>query len=115
MAGQPAVISKGIRIDGELSGLGDLVVEGQVDGRVRVERHLTIAAGASVAASIDAARLTIHGRASGSIQVKERVELRAGAQVEADIHAAAVVLEDGATFNGTIQMDVGISPAALTA
>ena len=51
-------------------------------------------------------QLTVHGAAEGDIQASGRVLLSSSARVSGDVKAAQVVLEDGAVFNGTIEMDV---------
>jgi cytoskeletal protein CcmA (bactofilin family) len=108
MAQAPGVIGKGIRIKGDLSGQGDLVIEGQVEGRIQLNNHLTIEESGIVNANIEVEKLTVLGRASGNIDAQARVEMRASARVEGEIKAPSVVIEDGANFRGTIQMDVGI-------
>lgn len=113
MAGTPGIIGKGIRIKGELSGTGDLVIEGTVEGRVQLDNHLIIESSGAVSAQIDVERLTVLGRAAGDIEARTKVELKASARVEGDIRAPSVVLEDGAAFRGTIHMEVGIPEELL--
>jgi cytoskeletal protein CcmA (bactofilin family) len=38
----PGVIGKGISIRGNLSGGGDLIIEGTVEGQISLNNHLTI-------------------------------------------------------------------------
>jgi cytoskeletal protein CcmA (bactofilin family) len=38
----PGVIGKGISIRGNLSGGGDLIIEGSVEGQISLKNHLTI-------------------------------------------------------------------------
>jgi cytoskeletal protein CcmA (bactofilin family) len=92
MAGSPGVIAKGLRIKGELTGVGDLVIEGQVEGKITMNNHLVIEPSGVVNASIEVEKITV----------------RANANVSGEIRAPTVILEDGASFRGTIQMDVGI-------
>ncbi|MBM4381054.1 MAG: polymer-forming cytoskeletal protein [Deltaproteobacteria bacterium] len=105
-ASSVGVIGKGITIRGSLSGGGDLVIEGQVEGQVALKNHLTIESGGRVQATVKAADLTVHGTAEGDIEASGRVHLSSTARVSGDVKAAQVVLEDGAVFNGTIEMDV---------
>jgi cytoskeletal protein CcmA (bactofilin family) len=59
-----------------------------------------------VQADIRAEELTINGEASGNIDASSRVAISASAKVAGDIKAPRVVIEDGAVFNGSIEMDV---------
>ena len=56
-------------------------------------------------ADVDATTLTIHGTFAGNVAAGERVELTPTATVTGTLVAPAVILRDGATFNGSIQVD----------
>ena len=105
-AEQAGIIGKGIIIKGNLSGGADLVIEGRVEGSISLRKHLTIEATGRVQADIRAEELTINGEASGNIDASARVSINASAKVAGDIKAPRVIIEDGAVFNGSIEMDV---------
>jgi len=100
------VIRKGIKIRGSLSGGGDLVVEGHIEGQVDLKNHLTIETTGKVQADMRAEQLTVNGEASGNIDASSRVTINASACVKGDIRAPRIIIEDGAVFNGSIEMDV---------
>jgi cytoskeletal protein CcmA (bactofilin family) len=100
------IIGKGITIRGSLSGGGDLVIEGRVEGQIALKNHLTIENSGIVEADIRADELTINGTASGNIDASTKVSINQTARVNGDIKATRVVIEDGAVFNGSIEMDV---------
>lgn len=104
--GEINIIGKGITIRGNLSGAADLVVEGRVEGQIALKNHLTIESTGRVEADIRAEELTVNGSASGNIDASGRVAINASAKVAGDIKAPRVVIEDGAVFNGSIEMDV---------
>jgi cytoskeletal protein CcmA (bactofilin family) len=103
---QTGIIGKGITIRGNLTGGGDLVVEGRIEGQIALKNHLTIEGSGKVQADIRAEDLTINGEASGNIEASGRVAISASAKVSGDIKAPRVVIEEGAVFNGSIEMDV---------
>ncbi len=103
---QTNIIGKGITIRGSLSGGGDLVIEGRVEGQISLKNHLTIETSGRVEADIRADELTINGEAAGNIDASARVAINNSARVNGDIKAPRVVIEDGAVFNGTVEMDV---------
>jgi cytoskeletal protein CcmA (bactofilin family) len=103
---QTGIIGKGIVIRGNLTGGGDLIIEGRVEGQISLKNHLTIEGTGKVEADIRAEELTINGEASGNIDASGRVAINASAKVAGDIKAPRVVIEDGAVFNGSIEMDV---------
>jgi len=100
------IIGKGIFIKGNLTGGGDLVIEGRVEGHVSLKNHLTIEGTGKVNADIRAEQLTINGEANGNIDAGDLVSINASAVVTGDIKAPKVFIEDGAHFNGSIEMDV---------
>src|SRR6476659_7232748 len=100
------IIGKGIVIKGSLTGGGDLVIEGRVEGQIALKNHLTIEGTGKVQADIRAEELTINGEASGNIDASQKVEIHASPKGAGDIKAPRVVIEDGAVFNGSIEMDV---------
>jgi cytoskeletal protein CcmA (bactofilin family) len=105
-AEQVNIIGRGITIRGNLSGAGDLVIEGQVEGQIALKNHLTIENSGKVQADIRVEELTVNGEASGNIDAGSRVAINASAKVSGDIKAPRFVIEDGAVFNGSVEMDV---------
>ena len=103
---QVGIIGKGIVIKGNLTGGGDLVIEGRVEGQIALKNHLTIESTGNVQADIQADELTINGEASGNIDASSKVAISSSAKVAGDIKAPRVVIEDGAVFNGSIEMEV---------
>ena len=100
------IIGKGIYIKGNLTGAGDLTIEGRVEGHVSLKNHLTIEESGKIDADIRVERLTVNGQANGNIDAGDLVAINASAKVTGDIKAPKVIIEDGAHFNGSIEMDV---------
>jgi len=107
MAGEgTGIIGKGIFIKGNLTGGGDLVIEGRVEGQISLKNHLTIEGTGKVNADIRAERLTINGEANGNIDAGDLVAISASAVVTGDIKAPRFLIADGASFKGIVDMDV---------
>jgi cytoskeletal protein CcmA (bactofilin family) len=95
-----------ISISGEVSSGEDLTVEGRVNGYLMVrDAALTIGEEAQLHADIRGTRVLVKGHLKGSIVASERIELAASATVEGSLSANRVVLADGSTFHGGIDMD----------
>jgi cytoskeletal protein CcmA (bactofilin family) len=106
VADPACIIGSGIQIRGNLSGSGDLVVEGRVEGHVALQDHMTVEESGTVVADVETRDLTINGKMSGNVDATERVKIATSAVVTGDIRAPRVVIEDGARFRGSIEMDV---------
>jgi len=92
------------RIIGEVSASEDLLIEGQVEGKISLPEHrLVVAATAKLKAEVFAREIAIAGEASGTFTAADRVEIQAGARVEGRIVSPRVALADGAVFNGKVE------------
>ncbi len=102
-----ATIGPSIVIKGEVSGDEDLLIQGQLDGSVALGLNaVTVGDGGRVKANITGRVITIEGRVEGNLEAKEQIILRGTATVQGDIKAPRVVLEDGASFRGLVDMGV---------
>jgi cytoskeletal protein CcmA (bactofilin family) len=106
MAETSGMIGRGTVVKGNLSGAGDVIVQGRVEGTVALKDQLTIEDEGKVFADVEVENLAIHGEMSGDIQAGDRVVIASTAKVVGDIKAPRVVIEDGARFKGSIEMDV---------
>jgi cytoskeletal protein CcmA (bactofilin family) len=106
MADTPCIIGEGIQIRGNLSGSGDLVVRGKVEGFVALQDHLTVEETGIMVANIETRAVTVNGKMSGDIDASERVGISSSATVVGDIRAPEVEIADGARFQGKLEMDV---------
>lgn len=93
-----SVLGNGMTFEGDISGVGELVIEGTVKGDVRVSQVLINEKGA-VEGTVHADVLDVRGRVSGAIVAKQ-VHLHASSHVEGDITQEQLVVERGAWFSG---------------
>jgi cytoskeletal protein CcmA (bactofilin family) len=101
-----AVIGRSIQIVGDLRGDEDLCIEGDIQGGIHLPNHsLTIGVEGRIHADVYAKSVVIDGEIHGDIYGSERVTVRANARVTGNIVAARVSLEEGARFEGSIDMD----------
>lgn len=99
-------IGQSVIIQGEITSDEDLTIEGRVRGQVNLPREATLVVGmkAIVEADLRGARITILGNVKGTVTATQRIELAASAVVEGSLSANLVVMADGATFHGSIDM-----------
>ena len=109
-----AVIGPSIRIDGDLSGEEELLVEGEVKGTVTLkDNRLMIGTQGRVRANVYAHSIEVEGLVEGDLYGTERINVHKSAQVKGNIICPRVSVEDGARFKGTIDMDAESVEAAL--
>jgi cytoskeletal protein CcmA (bactofilin family) len=98
------VIGSSIVIDGEISGEEQLIVHGTVKGRINVRDSLVVENGGVVEATVESATVTVNGTINGDISASERAELRPNCTVVGDIRAPRILIADGASFKGSVDM-----------
>ncbi len=102
---EPGIIGQGITIRGSLSGSEPLVIRGMVEGTVSLEAHLNVEPSGKLVADVDVDTITITGEVEGNISARETIAIQAGARVVGNVSAPRVVIDDGAVFKGSIEMD----------
>jgi cytoskeletal protein CcmA (bactofilin family) len=103
-----AVIGPGIHINGDISGDENLVIEGRVDGKIRLgSNEVDVGKSGKVNADITAKVIKIAGQVHGDLTGVEKVVISRSGNVHGNIVAPRMTLEDGAIFKGSIDMDPG--------
>lgn len=97
-------IAPGSRIQGELTGPTELLIEGEVEGEVRVDSLVVIGTEGLVQGPVAAQTVRVSGRVVGNLQATDRVEIAPAGSVEGDISAPRVVIAEGAFFKGRVEM-----------
>lgn len=98
------IIGSATIVKGSIQGEGALHVEGQIEGDVSLAGELVVDQGGLVKADIEVESALILGAVLGNIQASKTVKIAAGGRVIGDIKAPRVVLEDGSSFKGGIDM-----------
>lgn len=100
-----AILTRGICIKGELTGKADLIIDGDVKGSIRLgDSRLTIGQSGHIQADIEASEIIVRGQVEGDLRGRERVVLGSSCEVVGDLEAPRVAIEDGARFNGRVEM-----------
>jgi cytoskeletal protein CcmA (bactofilin family) len=99
------VIGSSIVIDGEISGDEDLVVQGTVKGKISLKQSLFVESSGVVEADIETQNVEISGSVTGNIRASDKVELKSDGRMVGDIKAPRILIADGATFKGNVDMD----------
>ena len=100
------VIGSSLIIDGEISGDEDLVIQGTVKGKISLKESLFVESSGVVEADIETQNVEIAGRVTGNIVATDKVELKSDCRVVGDVKAPRILIADGASFKGNVDMDV---------
>jgi len=117
-AGKPAEktsmdLGTSVVIKGELSASEDLTLCGHMEGSVRLPDHtLTIGSNAEIKAEILAKAVIVMGAVTGNVTATERLDVRATGSLIGDVASPRLIIADGGTLRGKVQMTVGASAHA---
>jgi cytoskeletal protein CcmA (bactofilin family) len=111
-SGEASSIGAGTRIRGRVTGDGDIVVAGQVEGDIVVRGDVTIADGASCTSNVEGHTVLVAGALSGDVTASGPVTVGASGRLRGNVSGSTVAIEDGAAFAGRIDCDFEL-PAGL--
>ena len=103
-SGAACVIGAKTTFKGELTGDEDILIEGRVEGQVRISRDVRVGPTGVVKASIDAQSVVVSGEVSGDCSAVSRVEIQASGKLTGNIRAPKIVIAEGAQFKGNSDM-----------
>jgi cytoskeletal protein CcmA (bactofilin family) len=111
-----ALIGKSVVVKGQVFGREDVYVDGEVEGTFELLEHrLTVGPHGKVNAGIKAREVVIVGTVHGNIEASDKIDIRKDAKLVGDIRTARIVIEDGAYFKGSIDIqkpEVSRAPVA---
>ena len=108
--GECATVGPSIRVQGDMTGEEDLLVQGPIQGTISLKNNLvTVGKDGHVNAAVDARVIRIEGTVEGDLRGNEQVIVTRTGNVRGNIVAPRVTLEDGCRFKGSIDMDVADS------
>jgi len=112
-AGTTARLGSSLYVKGEISGNEDLYIDGTVEGLVQLdERKVTIGASAELTADIIAGEVIVYGSVKGNVRGKGKIEIKKDGSVHGDLTTAQIIIEDGAYFKGSIEIDRSVDREA---
>jgi cytoskeletal protein CcmA (bactofilin family) len=101
-----ARLGASLHVKGEITGNEDLAIDGSVEGLVQLEdRKLTIGASARLTADVIAREVVVYGNVKGNLRARDRIEIKKDGSVVGDLTTARIMIEDGASFKGSIEID----------
>lgn len=104
MVGSDTVIGTGVRVEGALTALGDITIDGTVDGSVTSEGNVTIGVNGHIRGDVQGVNLIIGGEVRGNLQASGETHLTETCKLLGDVTTQLIAIDTGANFLGTIKM-----------
>lgn len=103
LSGAATLINEGCKITGVISGSGNFMVSGEVDGDCDLQGTLTLTNEGVWKGMIRAETVIISGTVQGDISAPGKVEITSSARITGTVTADAIAVAEGAVVDGNMQ------------
>jgi cytoskeletal protein CcmA (bactofilin family) len=105
-------VSSTLVIKGEITGREDLFIDGDVQGKIRIdEGKVTVGSHGRVTADIVARQILVQGNVKGNLHGRERVQIGQTGRAHGNVITRRISIDDGAEMHGNVE----ITPAEASA
>ena len=106
-------LGSSLQVKGDITGTEDLLIDGAVEGLIHLDEwKLTVGTAAKVLADINARDVVVYGTVKGNVRAKGRIEIKKDGAIIGNLTTAQIMIEDGAGFKGTIEIDRSVAEQA---
>ena len=110
--GSTSMLSKEVKLEGEIQGSENLQVEGRFKGTIKLAGDLYVGPTGVVDADIEADNVVVHGQINGNVLARKQLQIQASGKLVGDCTAQSIDIKEGALFEGRSKM---IRPSASPA
>ncbi len=99
-----AFLGKDTKFEGKLSFSGAVRIDGRFKGEILTDGKLIVGETALLECDIQTTHISVSGEVHGNVISSQRMEIHAPAKVFGNISAPVLIIDEGAVFEGTCQM-----------
>jgi cytoskeletal protein CcmA (bactofilin family) len=107
VASGPIVLGPSDSLKGTLRTENGVTIHGDVEGEIFAAGDVVVEASSTVVATVEGRNVDIRGQVKGNVKSSKRLSLSGSGTLQGDATAARLIVEDGATLNGSITMGGG--------
>lgn len=108
---EAAYFGKNLKIKGNVSGGGDLIILGELEGEFDLNGKLQVAEHASINGNVKANDIIVKGNIQGTLSAVGKIQLDAMAKIKGNLNCSKISVMEGALIDGEINMS---GPSAQT-
>lgn len=101
---EAAYFGKNLKIKGNVSGGGDLIILGELEGEFDLNGKLQVAEHASINGNVKANDIIVKGNIQGTLSAVGKIQLDAMAKVKGHLNCSKISVMEGALIDGEINM-----------
>ena len=102
--GTTSLLTKELKIEGDIQGDEDLHVEGYFKGSIKIKGNIFVGQTGRVEADIEADNVIIQGQIKGNVLARRQLQIQSLGQLMGDCTAASIDIKEGAIFEGRSNM-----------
>ncbi len=102
--GTTSLLSKEVKIEGDIQGSENLQVEGKFKGSIKLAGDINIGPTGVVEADIEADNVIIQGQLSGNVTARKQLQIQSSGQLLGDCMVQSIDIREGALFEGRSKM-----------
>lgn len=99
-----AYLGPGTKINGKLQFDGQATIDGEVEGEIIAQAHVTVGQQATIKGKISAASILVQGKVMADVQAEKKLEVQPPGSVIGDVTTQSLVIGDGAILEGHVSM-----------
>ncbi len=113
VGGPATLISEGCKVAGVISGDGDFLISGEVEGECDLSGSITVAPSGFWKGSISASIVIVAGTVEGDIVADGRVEIADTARITGTVTGRAIAVAEGAVVQGKMKTTSNTEPVGF--
>jgi cytoskeletal protein CcmA (bactofilin family) len=102
--GSTSLLSKEVKMEGEIQGSENLQVEGRFKGTIKLAGDLYIGPTGVVDADVEADNVIIQGQINGNVLARKQLQIQSSGKLMGDCTAQSIDIKEGALFEGRSKM-----------
>ncbi len=116
---ETSYFGKNLMIKGRVSGNGNVIIMGGLDGEFNLRGRVKIAQPAKIKGEVKADVISVNGNVKGRLAAQQRLHLDQTARIEGQMTTPKLSIAEGASFDGEVTMTGRVTkpskPAAVDA
>ena len=102
--GTTSLLSKEIKIEGDIQGNEDFQVDGELKGSIKLTGSVHVGPTGIVEADVEADNIVIQGQITGNVLARKQLQIQATGKLLGDCTATSIDIKEGALFEGRSKM-----------
>jgi len=102
--GTTSLLSKEVKIEGDIQGSENLQVEGRFKGTIKLAGDVFVGPTGVVDADIEADNVVIQGQINGNVLARKQLQIQSSGKLLGDCTAQSIDIKEGAMFEGRSKM-----------